>query len=610
MPVRPPIVKKQYSHQLHGVYGQFGSGAGIHAFYLQSALTPDELEWVSLISDIRGSERWSVSDLFQRDVDNDQITNSLLPYLQDTDKIKFFNPLTLTLLPMQDDDDLVLSRMPRAAESSIQKDGNDWDVIERPGYHCVRWIRNYPQYAVLEWSDTRTKLVAIDGQHRLSALKHFRKDRDADVHPEFRTWRIPVVVVSFRPGTEQTEPPSVLDMVRSIFVYINTQAQKVNRTRQILLSDESVNAVCTQELVQLAHANDLALSGERIRGRLPLLFYDWRGEESEKRRVHAPAAVKNIEEIHDWFERYILGEDFSNNQEIALGIDPTHRLHGAFHDKILNHSDSKQLRALARREVLPAVAYLLENFSPYRSYVAALRKLEREYERKGKSDLARHAFHELRFGTNLAPESVKPDVESFLVQLKAQIEDLKNEWLHAPINHLIGMRGVLCAFGNLHVTFGRPPWMEYTKWFVKALNDLHDDGWLDLRRRTSRRKLLLHVVEDHTETTVVNYRLEDADHALGAYLQLLTTAYGWPLPEAWRNGWPASRDELLDDKLRARILRGYRKQVRPQLRRDCPDGGKLLTDAVNLKANKLAGQHIRRLERELKKVEKRRAKGK
>lgn len=602
MSVKPPIEKKQYSHQLHGVYGQFGSGAGIHAFYLQSALTPAQLDWVSLISDIQGSERWPVSDLFQRDVDNERITNSLLPYLQDAEKIKFFNPLTLTLLPMQDDDDLVLSQMPRAVESSIQKDGNNWDLIERPDYHRVRWVRDNPQYAVLEWSDIRTKLVAIDGQHRLSALKRFRKNREANVHPDFRTWRIPVVVVSFRAGTEETEPPSVLDVVRSIFVYINTQAQKVNRTRQILLSDESVNAVCTQELVQLAHANDLASATERTHGRLPLLFYDWRGEESEMRRVHAPAAVKSIEEIHDWFEYYIFGEDFSDNQESALGINPAHSLHGAFHDETLNHADSKQLRNLARHKVLPAVAYLLENFKPYRSYVAALRRLEQKYERQEESDLARHAFYELRFGTNLAPESVKRDVEKLLDGLKEEIENLKREWLHSPVNLDIGMRGIVCAFGNLHPIFGRPTWMEYTKWFTKALNRLYDDGWLDLRRRTKRRKFLLHIVEDHNGA-VVNYRLEDAGSALGTYLQLLLTAYGWrSLQKEWKSVWPAWKDDLLD-ALRARILRGYKKPIRQQLKPDYPDGGRPLTDAVNKEADRQAGNHIRRLERELERIE-------
>ena len=104
MPISPPIVRDKYTHRLPGVYGQFGTGAGVDAFYVQSALQPAQLNWVSLISDIRGSERWQVRDLFQRDVDNLRVTDSLLPYLQDQKRIKFFNPLTLTLLPMNEDE--------------------------------------------------------------------------------------------------------------------------------------------------------------------------------------------------------------------------------------------------------------------------------------------------------------------------------------------------------------------------------------------------------------------------------------------------------------------------------------------------------------------------
>ena len=58
MSVGPPLTEQQYNHRLPGVYGQFGTGAGVHAFYLQSALTPSQLDLVSLISDLRGSERW------------------------------------------------------------------------------------------------------------------------------------------------------------------------------------------------------------------------------------------------------------------------------------------------------------------------------------------------------------------------------------------------------------------------------------------------------------------------------------------------------------------------------------------------------------------------
>lgn len=598
----PPLANPRYNHQLPGVYGQFGTGAGVRAFYLQSALTPVQLDWVSLISDIRGSERWPVRDLFQRDVDNDRISGSLLPYLQDEQKIKFFNPLTLTLLPMQENSDRILAQMPRVVESSMQRDGHEWDLLERPNYHCIRWVKDNPHYAVLEWSDLRTKLVAIDGQHRLSALKRFWNDHESAAYQNFGTWHIPVVVVSFRVGADRDEPPSVLEVVRSIFVYINTEARKVNRVREILLSDESVNAVCTQELVQLAHSNDLLSLKDRNPCRLPLLFYDWRGEDNEKQCVHTPASIKSVEEIHAWFEYYILGEDFSDEQEIALGIDPIHSLHGVFHDRKLDHTDSNLLREMIRKDLLLAVSYLLENFTPYRSYVEALRQLECEYESQKQSDLVRHAFYELCFGTNLASDSIKSEVERLLVGIKERIENLKDGSLHKPINLDVGMRGVVCAFGELRGCFGNPAWMEYAEWFVRALNFVYENGWIDLRPRARRRSFLLHIVEDHNEI-IVNYRLGDAPEALGAYLQLLVTAYGQPLPKTWRvDEWPEWKESCLE-MLRSRILRGYKQQIRFQLRPEYPEGGKPLTVAVNREADKLAVRQIRKFERELDQIE-------
>ncbi|MYB71140.1 MAG: hypothetical protein F4X75_21875 [Gemmatimonadetes bacterium] len=602
MSIGPPPTEHQYNHQLPGVYGQFGTGAGVHAFYLQSALTPSQLDLVSLISDLRGSERWPVRELFQRDVDNERITGSLLPYLQDGEKIKFFNPLTLILLPISENDDSVLSQMPmEETESTMQEGGYEWDFFEKKDYHRMRWVKDNPQYALLEWSDTRTKLVAIDGQHRLSALKRFWADHEATVHKDFSTWRIPVVIISFRVGTRRTKPPSVLEVVRNIFVYINTQARIVNRARQILLSDESVNAVCAQELIQLSHDNDLLQPEERVSVRLPLLFYDWRGEESEKQRIHAPASVKGVEEICDWFEHYVIGEDFSDDQETALGITPVHySLKRAFYDEKLNHADSRALRELVREELLPAVSHLLENFTPYRSYVEALHELEREYEDEALSDLARHAFYELRFGTNLAPESIKPKVQEALANIKSKIEEIKKERLHTLVSLDIGMRGVVCAFGSLRRCFYNPEWLAFAEWFTRALNLLYKDEWLDLHS-SRRRKFLLHVVEDHNES-IVNYRLEDAEHALGAYLQLLVVAYGQPIPEEWTVNWPASKEELLD-RLESRILRGYKRECRPRLRPEHPNGGKQLTDAVNREAGKLTGKQLRRFERELEKIE-------
>ena len=234
-------------------------------------------------------------------------------------------------------------------------------------------------------------------------------------------------------------------------------------------------------------------------------------------------------------------------------------------------------------------------------YVADLRELERQYGESGQSDIVRHAFHELRFGTNLAPEANKSEVEEVLAGVRDRIERLRRNRLHQPIDRDIGMRGVVGAFGELRFSLGNPAWIEYAKWYTTALNRLYADRWLDIRARAPRRQFLLHVAEDHNET-IVNYRLDDARAALGAYVQLLAMAYGQPIPEEWNDDGRALKEELLE-RLFSRIVRGFKKQVRPKLRPEFPDGGKPLTDAVSHEAEQLAGKQIRRFERELDKIE-------
>ena len=604
MAIRPPVHRQKYTHQLPGIYGEFGAGAGLRAFYLQSTIAPSELNRVSLISDISGSERWPVRDLFQRDVDNERITEKLLPYLQDEDKIKFFNPLTLTVLPMADHGNAVLTEMPPVSESQLREDDSYRKCLTQGDYYRVRWIDEDPQYALLEWDDRRTRLVAIDGQHRLSALKRYAHDANAGTHEQFSTWRIPVVVVCFRATADGIDRPRVLDVVRNIFVYINTAAKEVNKARQILLRDDSVNSVATQELLDRSHRNDLNSAADRDMTRLPLLFFDWRGEESSEQRVHAPAAVKTIEEIHGWFEHYILEEDFSHEQESALDINPTHLLHEQFHNnrerdsKRLDHVASVAVRELLNEGVLPAVSYVLENFVPCRAYTSDLRGLEREYN--SKSDLSRHAFYELRFGTNPAMDANKKAVERVLGELKELIDRKKDEHFRGLFGLDIGMRGVMYAFGHLRVMLGYPGWIEYARWFTDALNRAYEATWFDLEGPALGGKHLVQIAKDHNDT-IINYRLENqVPSAIGTYTVLVVTEYGRPCPEEWAQDASVLRERFLDT-LNGTVYRGYRRQARPELREEYPSGGTELTKAVNARARKLAGRHIRRLDQALQK---------
>ncbi len=563
----PPPPGGRYNQVLAGAYGEFGSGAGLRAMYLQTAVKPQYLDNFRLIRDIPGSQRWPVRELFQREIDDERVSTGLLPYLKAPDKIKFFNPLTLTVLPVDERTGSVLDRMPRVESGRLDEDGFTWEVLERKDLYRLRWLPESPQYARLEWNSEAGRVVAIDGQHRLSALIRLKEDLTVSADDEHKTsdysafldWRIPVVVVSFRPCGDEQEPAGVLAVVRNIFVYINSTAQKVGRARSILLDDESVNSLAAQEMIQLSHENDLRRVEERDEGRLPLLFFDWRGAERGGQIEQARAAAIKVTELCDWFRLYVLGEDFSDEQKNALFVAPGDDLSLAFATGNLDHSAASVARQRLGGEVLPALSELLQGFRPYARYAGELRRLEREYS--SDHDLARHAFERLRFGYSEVKGASEQQIQQQVAILEKIVEDFKRDCLGPLFLREVGMRGVVQAFGDLWSRCKLPPWSEYASWFVVGLNQVWDRG--HFQEDHGRKSLLRHVVLNHNEN-IMNYKLEDARKALGRWVSLMVLSCG-PPPKNWAPELDAIRDDLLDG-LVATVRNGYKRELRPRLR--------------------------------------------
>ena len=66
----PPIQSTQtYTKSIRGAFGTFGKGAGIQVCFIQGTLRPRDLKDISLVSEIPGSDKWPVQQLFQREVD-------------------------------------------------------------------------------------------------------------------------------------------------------------------------------------------------------------------------------------------------------------------------------------------------------------------------------------------------------------------------------------------------------------------------------------------------------------------------------------------------------------------------------------------------------------
>ena len=320
MPQLPPTPGIKYNKTKYGYFGELGAGAHAHVRFLQTALSVEELDTVTLIENMPGSEMWDVRDLFQRDVDKERVTQDILPYLKDDTKVKFFNPLTLALVPLAVSGQEIEGDLPHVPAQEIDDEGHAYTLFEWDNYYKFALHKSTPAFSYLMWNDHRVRIVAIDGQHRLSALKRWKNEPPISSQ-QLATWTIPVVVLGLFRTASKSSTASFLEIVRKTFVCINSQSLAINEARKILLDDESVNAVCTQELVQDSHSNDCLPLNMRDESKLPLLMFDWRGETRNRVRVFAPGALKTVEEIRSWLSRYILGDDGSEDQSSALGLD-------------------------------------------------------------------------------------------------------------------------------------------------------------------------------------------------------------------------------------------------------------------------------------------------
>ena len=516
LPIGTRIV---YNFSKLGIYGELGQGANAKIRFLETVITKDELDNITLISQIPGSETWEVRDLFQRDVDDNRVTNQILPYLKNDTLVKYFNPITLILLPMSDSGKEVLKEI-EFISPELSNDNQIKEVYEKKNYYKFSIFDNDEPLAKIEWNNQKCVLVAIDGQHRISALKRWK----SEPNNKFEDWKIPVIILNIFKVNELDDTANILEVVRKTFRYINTKSEEVNTARDILLNDESVNAICAQELIQFAHENDTKPILSRDRSILPLIFFDWQGRVSNGKQVDFGASIKSIEEIYKWFEEYILDEDGKEKQRNELGLtDLIPQLQSYGIELPLTHDDALRVREQFRSSLLPGILYLLQNFIPYNQFISQARDIEDSAITR--SDLAQHAFMKLRFGSHNAPSDQVTAVELEFENLKVQFKNLKDNFPKIILLNDVGMRAVVYSYGSCRTELNSylsntKPWLEYSIEFTNAINEIYEEGWFQNSLDPRKKVFLINLLYDEADV-IINYKIEQAKDAFGAFLVIL-----------------------------------------------------------------------------------------
>jgi hypothetical protein len=276
---------QRYNRPLYGNFGQFTLSLNVAVPYLSTVMP-----LMRVVTELKTHEqvapsldqKYNLKELFQREIDRDRVKNQLVDtYLRNPRKLKFFNSITVALLPRTLDGAIQASFEDYPNNRpAIPHDSNDeFDAGFAPGeqiiFGGVQLVQTPSGIARLRWDQERVDAVAVDGQHRLMALQRwFDENKNKSLEDHERATGIPILFLMLDPragfsaGTEGGAG-GIKAVAREIFTDLNKNARQVDKATEIVLDDRSLNALCVRELITDQTATD---DSER----LPLSLVRWR----------------------------------------------------------------------------------------------------------------------------------------------------------------------------------------------------------------------------------------------------------------------------------------------------------------------------------------------
>lgn len=524
------IPKKQEDYDVwhYGTTGKIGDGANAEIYYLQSSLTMKELAEIKLLIDIPGSEKWNIKDLFQRNVDRTRITgpDGLIEYFKDANQVKYFNPITLVLLPIDDQYKIIKDLLPLKVNSNDEFENIPALSLSYENHYKLFLQKDKGNIGKIELNRATCNVVAIDGQHRLTALKELYRVRGVSKDAKgIEHWQIPVVYLILKKKVSEVASDDLIQIIRKIFMYINMKAEKVNDARAIMLNDESIECLCVQEILSAIHENDI--SNQQNESYPPLYLLDWLGVNKETSLLKDTRYLFSNIELRNWIGEWLIGKDFDPNER-KVDITQLHRLElldieleFLNNKSLISQIDAKKIRKQFNSLIKIPFLKFLTGLSPINNYISECRAYEKE---NFSDDAAKIAFSQLRYGYATKEESNKNEIDNFEKAFKDKMLDLKKENLSEFFRQDICLRGFVYAYSELYDIYKgyinrNLDWIEYTDLFLPAFNNVILSGWCEGYDTLDpdKKDMLTHICHNDVGKRI-NYKPQDVKNAWGLFI--------------------------------------------------------------------------------------------
>lgn len=276
---------RDYNLPIYGQTGEYSLSANIRVPYF---ITLMDLKRVT--GELKTHEEVSPSldntynlvELFQRNIDPDRVRKEIVEgYLNNPNKLKFFNSLTIVLLPKDESGKTESDFLdyPNNDPKIPYQDGNEFDSFfsnddcQKDIFGGVQFIRTESaSLSRLRWDKRRVDAVAVDGQHRLKALKLWMEQNNNELGDIAKKTRIPIIFLllheraGFKSSSAQNS--AIKSIAREIFTDLNKNAREVDLATQIILDDRSLSSCCVRSLITESTCQDDAVL-------LPLSLLRW-----------------------------------------------------------------------------------------------------------------------------------------------------------------------------------------------------------------------------------------------------------------------------------------------------------------------------------------------
>lgn len=437
----PKIAKSDpFNQTLRGTFGRFKTATSRPVYYLLSSVRIEDIDDLSTASDFFEADALKFEELIQRDIDRARVIRMADGYLKATsDKVVFFPPL-LACIVLFDAEGGMLHQYADATSTILDQGGGRelrtvWDDdgfelglaladkkssdrrMEVNGQH--EWFHDAGQ---LRLNQKRAKLVVLDGQHRLEALKLVKNSPSKDV---LAGLEVPVCLV-FTPSAIVGTQQDVVENFRELFVRVNEEAKRVSGHFLVLLQDDSYAAIAVRELAEAWRSKT-----EDGLTYLHLLEWNQRTEENTRRRTR-PFSITTIGILNDILRDHLFKEqvaarvlrldDVKPELEVA---DPSFHYadlgdqrHSPAIDKIISQQITTQL--------VPALDILLSTPSPYQRFIVSVKQAFAKMKAQAAANSAAYeALQESFRRYKYADEEIAEPV------VKAVLQEF-NQWMPIP----------------------------------------------------------------------------------------------------------------------------------------------------------------------------------